>query len=67
MPMLTTVRMRLPVKPCQAPLRTRVAKSAMRVQDGVHFWHDIHTVHDRCGRLWARAEPHGAPPDPRWC
>ena len=30
MPMLTTLRMRLPVCPFQAPLRTRSAKSAMR-------------------------------------
>ena len=30
MPMLTTLRMRLPVWPVQAPLRTRSEKSAMR-------------------------------------
>ena len=30
MPMLTTLRMRLPVWPFQAPLRTRSAKSAIR-------------------------------------
>ena len=30
MPMLTTLRMRLPVCPFQAPLRTRVEKSAIR-------------------------------------
>ena len=30
MPMLTTLRMRLPVWPASAPLRTRSAKAAMR-------------------------------------
>ena len=30
MPMLTMLRMRLPLWPSQAPLRTRAAKSAMR-------------------------------------
>ena len=47
MPMLTTLRMRLPVWPFQSPLRTRLAKARHLVEHGVHVGHDVLAVdHD---------------------
>ena len=48
MPMLTTLRMRLPVWPFHAPLRTRSAKSRHPVEHRVDLRHDVLAVdHDR--------------------
>ena len=48
MPMLTTLRMGLPVWPFQSPDRTRSAKPLMRVEHLVHLRHDVDPVdHER--------------------
>ena len=44
MPMLTTLRMRLPVWPFQSPLRTRRAKLGHPVEHRVHLRHDVLAV-----------------------
>ena len=62
MPMLTTLRMRLPVWPFHSPLRTRLAEVGHLVQHGVHLGHDVLAVHDDGGVL-GRAQgdmKHGA-------
>ena len=46
MPMLMTLRMRLPVWPFQAPLRTRSAKSRHLVEHRVDLGHDVLAVDD---------------------
>ena len=46
MPMLTTLRMRLPVCPLHAPLRTRCENRAHPIEHSVHFGHDVLAVHD---------------------
>ena len=46
MPILITLRMRLPVWPFQAPLRTRSAKVGHLVQNGMDLGHDILAVVD---------------------
>ena len=46
MPMLMTFRIRLPVWPCQAPLRTRSGKVSHLVQHGVDPGHHVLAVHD---------------------
>ena len=57
MPMLTTLRMRLPVWPFHAPLRTRFAKSAIRSSTACTSRHDVLAVdHDR--RAARRAQRH---------
>ena len=45
MPMLTTLRMRLPVWPFQAPLRTRFAEVAHLVEHGVDLRNDVLAIH----------------------
>ncbi len=57
MPMLTTLRMRLPVWPFQSPLRTRLEKSAMLVENGVHVGDDVLAI-DHDGRTARRAQRH---------
>ena len=57
MPMLTTLRMRLPLCPSQAPLRTRSAKSAMRSSTCVHLGHDVDAVDTDVGTA-RRAQRH---------
>ncbi len=46
MPMLTTLRMRLPVNPSHSPLRTRAANAAMRFRHRMHLGHDVGAVDD---------------------
>ena len=46
MPMLMTLRMRLPVCPFHSPLRTRLAKSGHLVEDGVDLGHHVLAVDD---------------------
>ena len=62
MPMLTTLRMRLPVWPVQAPPRTRSEKSAMRSSTACTCGHDVLAVdHDRrAARRAQRHVQHGA-------
>ena len=49
MPMLMTLRMRLPVWPFHAPLRTRLAEVGHLVEHGVDLGHHVLAVHhDRC-------------------
>ena len=62
MPILTTLRMRLPVCPFQAPDRTRVAKSRHARQHRVHVGHDVTPVDldHRVGRRAQRRMQHGA-------
>jgi hypothetical protein len=56
MPMLTTLRMRLPVKPCHAPLRTRSANAAMRSSTACTSGTTLAVDHDR--RVARRAQRH---------
>jgi hypothetical protein len=51
MPMLMTVRMRLPLWPRHWPLRTCVGKRCHAAQHGVHFGHDIDAVHQNLRAL----------------
>ena len=62
MPMLTTLRMRLPVCPFHAPLRTRFEKSAIRSSTAWTSGHDVLAVHDdrRAARRAQRDVQHGA-------
>ena len=55
MPMLTTVRICLPVAPTQMPLRTRSANSPIAAEHVVHLRHDV----DHAAVVIDRAE-HGA-------
>ena len=55
MPMLTTLRIRLPVWPFHAPLRTRSAKRRHLVEHGVHLRHDVLAV-DQDRRALRRAQ-----------
>ena len=49
MPTLITLRMRLPVCPFHSPLRTRLEKSAISVEHGMHLGHYVFTIdHDGC-------------------
>ena len=57
MPMLTTLRMRLPVWPCQAPLRTRLAEVRHLVEHGVDLGHHVLAVDDDRGAA-RRAQGH---------
>ena len=57
MPMLMTLRMRLPVWPFHAPLRTRLAEVGHLVEHGVDLGHDVLAVHDD-GRASRRAQGH---------
>ncbi len=57
MPMLTTLRMRLPVWPFHAPLRTRLAEVGHLVEHGVDLGHHVLAVDDdRCAAR--RAQGH---------
>ena len=62
MPMLITLRMRLPVWPFHSPLRTLLAKAAILSSTRVDLRHDIFAVdQDRC--VFGRAQgdvQHGA-------
>ena len=62
MPMLTTLRMRLPVWPFHAPLRTRLGEVGHLVEHGVHLGHDVLAVDDdrRAPRRAQRHVQHGA-------
>ena len=62
MPMLTTLRMRLPVWPFQAPLRTRLAEVGHLVEHGVDLGHDVLAVDDdrRAARRAQGHVQHGA-------
>ena len=51
MPMLTTLRIGLPVWPFHAPERTRSANARMRPQHPVHLGHDVLAVDDQRRRL----------------
>ena len=55
MPILITLRMRLPVWPFQAPLRTRSAKVRHLVQNGVDLGHHVLAV-VQDGRAARRAQ-----------
>ena len=57
MPMLTTLRMRLPVWPFHAPLRTRLAEVGHLVEHGVDLGHDVLAVDDD-GCALRRAQRH---------
>ena len=57
MPMLTTLRIRFPVWPFQAPLRTRSAKSAIRVQHFMDLRHDVLAIHQNAG-IFGRPQRH---------
>ena len=46
MPMLMTLRMRLPVCPFHSPLRTRLEKSAILSSTAVDLGHDVFAIHD---------------------
>ena len=46
MPMLTTLRMRLPVWPFHSPLRTRVGEGGHLVEHGVDAGDDVFAVDD---------------------
>ena len=60
MPMLTTLRMRLPVWPVHAPLADAVGEVGHPVEHRVHLGHDVLAVdHDRLRRA-ARAGPRAA-------
>ena len=62
MPMLTTLRMRLPVWPFQSPLRTASAERRHAVEHLVHLGHDVDAVDDdaRAPRRAQRDVQHGA-------
>ena len=62
MPMLTMLRIGLPVCPFQAPLRTRLREVGHPVEHGVHVGHDVLAVdHDRrAARRAQRDVEHGA-------
>ena len=61
MPMLTTLRMRLPVWPSQRPLRTASAKAIMRSSTRVHLGDDVDAVDDERRRPRACAARRAAP------
>ena len=44
MPMLTTLRIGLPVCPFHSPLRTRLAKAGHLVEHGMHLRNDVDAV-----------------------
>ena len=52
MPMLITFRMRFPVCPFHAPLRTRFGKCGHLVEHGVDLGHDVHAVGEDLLRPW---------------
>ncbi len=57
MPMLTMLRMRLPVWPVHAPLRTRSHEGRHAVEHRVHVRHDVVAIDDdRCAAR--RAQRH---------
>ena len=60
MPTLITLRIRLPVWPFQAPLRTRSAKVGHLVQHGVDLGHHVLAVDAGWKRRAARAGPRAA-------
>ena len=60
MPMLTMLRIGLPVWPFHSPLRTRLAESRHFVEHRMDFRHDIPAVHEDGGIAAARAEPRAA-------
>ena len=57
MPMLMTLRMRLPVCPFHSPLRTRLAEVRHLIEHGVDLGHDVLAV-DNDGRPSGRAQGH---------
>ena len=57
MPMLMTLRMRLPVCPFHSPLRTRLEKLAISVEHGMHLGHHVLAVDDD-GCPFGRAQGH---------
>ena len=52
MPMLITFRMRLPVWPFHAPLRTLIRKCGHLVEHGVNFGNDIHAIDEDLLVFW---------------
>ena len=57
MPILTTLRIRLPVWPFHSPLRTRLEKSAILSSTAWTWGTTFFAVHDDGCALWARAGP----------
>ncbi len=55
MPILMTLRMRLPVCPFHSPLRTRLENSAHLVEDRMDLRHDVLSVHED-GCAFGRAQ-----------
>ena len=61
MPMLTTLRMRLPVWPVQRAAAHALGEVGHAVEHGVHLGHDVHAVDDDALRRAARAARRAAP------